>query len=257
MGSTPEEIDRLWAATGWCDAWRSLAASEQPVREVELDGFWVYQHAVTIEQYGRFLAATGHPEPDMGLMRALERRPDVPMVFLNWDDAAAYCEWAGASLPTEAQWEYAARGPERRQFPWGNAWDPALCNCADAHAGRPLRDASAYHAWWGTVTQTAEFVVDCLAPVDAFPTGVSWCGALDMAGNVWEWCADWYDPALYSRPAGRNPVAEARLSNDRVLRGGSWMFDAVRCRGANRGYYNPGERMDFFGVRPVAGGEPL
>jgi len=251
MGSTQDEIDRVWEATGWAD-WRDRTTVEQPAHEVELDGFWLYKHEVTVGQYARFLAATGYVRPAAELWVALKDRVDLPMLFVAWDDAAAYCRWAEAVLPTEAQWEYASRGPEERLFPWGNDWDRTLSNCADYHAGQDLSDAAAVKAWWDTVPQTAEAWVEHLRPVGSFAEGVSWCGTLDMAGNVWEWCGDWFDGAFYGRSEARdrNPECRTRQSHDRVLRGGSWMFDATRCRGANRNWYNPDERLDF-GIRPA------
>ena len=252
MGSTQEEIDRVWAATGWMD-WKDGTTVEQPAHEVGLDGFWLYKHEVTVEQYAAFVAATGHVAPQAGLMDLLKAYADMPMMCANWDDAAAYCQWAGAALPTEAQWEYAARGPEERLFPWGDDWDRTRCNCAEYQAGRALNDGAAAQAWWNAMPQTAEAAAGYLRPVGSFPAGASWCGALDMAGNLWEWCGDWYDEEFYSSPAARarNPICTAKRSHDRIMRGGSLNFDATRCRGANRNWYDPDVRFDFFGVRPV------
>jgi formylglycine-generating enzyme required for sulfatase activity len=255
MGSTPEETERLWESAGWV-GWREGAAVEQPAHEVQLDGFWIYKHQVTVGRYAAFVAETGYAPPAAELWDALRRHADLPMLFVGWADASAYCEWAGVVLPTEAQWEYAARGPEERLFPWGDDWDRTLCNCADYHAGHDLPDGAAVQAWWGTVPQTADAWVEHLRPVGSFPEGASWCGALDMAGSVWEWCRDWFDEAFYTRPeaGGTNPECRDRRSHDRVLRGGSWMFDATRCRGANRGWYNPDDRLDF-GIRPLVPAE--
>jgi len=252
MGSTPEEVHRLWAATGWAD-WKEGTTVEQPAHEIELDGFWLYEHEVTVEQYVQFLAATGQAAPQGGFIEVLKAPPNLPMMCVNFADAAAYCQWAGAALPTEAQWEYAARGPEERLFPWGDHWDWKLCNCAEYQAGRTLDDAAAVQAWWNAVPQTGEAAVELLRPVGSFPAGASWCGALDMAGNLWEWCRDWLDEAFYSSAAALepNPVNTTKRSHDRIMRGGSVNFDATRCRGASRSWMDPDQRFDFFGMRPV------
>jgi formylglycine-generating enzyme len=252
MGSTQEEIDRLWAATGWAD-WKDRAMVEQPAHEVELDGLWLYKYEVTVEQYAQFLAATGYDAPQAGFMELLKAHGGLPMMCVSFDDAAAYCKWAGGALPTEAQWEYAARGPEERLFPWGDDWDRTRCNSAEYQAGRALNDGAAAQAWWNAAPQTAEAAVGYLRPVGSFPEGASWCGALDMAGNLWEWCRDRFDERFYASPAARekNPECTTKRSRDRIMRGGSLNFDATRCRGANRNWYNPDVRFDFFGLRPV------
>ncbi len=251
MGSTPEEIEHLWREAGWGD-WLDLALAEQPAHEVDLAGFWLYKHPVTVDRYAAFLTATGYGPPAEGLWEALASHGDLPMPFLSWADAAAYSDWAGAALPTEAQWEYAARGPDRRAFPWGDEWAPSRCNCPEHLAGRILTRAEA-SAWRAAVPETAEAWVASLRPAGSLPQGASWCGALGMAGNLWEWCRDWFDPGFYGtlEGQGRNPECRVARSQDRVLRGGSWQFGGAYCRGSHRGYYNPLERLDF-GVRPAA-----
>jgi formylglycine-generating enzyme required for sulfatase activity len=137
MGSTDEEIDRQWAENGWDARWRRLTGREQPAHQVTVaKGFWLYRHEVTVGQYGRFLAATGRAAPpEWGDSRAHER---LPANFLAWDDCAAYVQWAGGALPTEAQWEWSARGPEGRIYPWGNTWDRTKCNSAEYWANKAL-----------------------------------------------------------------------------------------------------------------------
>jgi formylglycine-generating enzyme len=155
------------------------ATHERPQRKVYLDGYWIYKYPVTVAQYRRFCLATDrsmpHP-PGWGWK-------DVhPMVMVNWQDAADYAKWAGASLPTEAQWEKAARGTDGRTYPWGDTWDSSKCA------------NSVNERLWNT------------RPVGSYPTGASPYGAMDMAGNVWEWCADWYDPDYYKSAPTRNPT---------------------------------------------------
>ncbi len=255
MGSTPQEIDSLWGATGWNANWRKLAADEEPAHEVKLDGFWVYRDKVTVGQYAKFLRATRHPAPPW-IWDDLKGHADRPVVMVSWGDVAAYCQWAGAELPTEAQWEYAARGPEDRLFPWGNTWDRARCNSAEYHAERALNDTASWQAWWGPLPYTPTMVVQHLRDVESFPAGTSWCGATDMAGNVWEWCRDWYDRTFYGSAAATqsNPECADDSSGERVMRGGAWDFYAYACRATARSKYLPDHRFDHCGFRPALAG---
>ena len=125
-------------------------------------------------------------------------------------------------LPTEAQWEKAARGTDGRVYPWGDAWDPTKCVNA----------------------------TDSTHPVGSITAGASPYGALDMAGNVWEWCADWSDPAYYSSAPTHTPPGSATGSG-RVLRGGSWLGGERDCRGAIRDFYSPDGRYYDVGFRCV------
>jgi formylglycine-generating enzyme required for sulfatase activity len=194
-------------------------SNEAPSRAVYLDGYWIYKYEVTVVQYRRFCRATGRAmpeEPPWGW------RDDHPIVNVTWDDAVAYAAWAGASLPTEAQWEKAARGTDGRVYPWGNVWDSRrFCNSVDGSAASP-------------------------SFVGSFLAGASPYGAQDMAGNVWEWCADWYDGEYYRHAPRRNPTGPA-TGTTRVLRGGSWYFVVPRYfRAAFRFRFNPLDR--YYGV---------
>ncbi len=166
-------------------------------------GYWIGRTDVTWRQYLAFCAATGHAEPsapDWG------RKDDHPVVNVTWEDANAYCDWAGLRLPTEAEWEKAARGADGRKYPWGNEWDGSKCNHGRASGG----DAS----------DGFEYT----SPVGAFPNGASPYGALDMAGNVYQFCDGWYEPTL-----------------SRVCRGGSWIHRDHYCRSFFR--TGPGHRF--------------
>ena len=170
------------------------------VHQVTVDGYYIYKTPVTVAMYKKFCDATGHAmpnEPSWGWDKA-----DYPIVNVTWNDAAAYCNWAGVSLPTEAQWEKAARGTDGRRYPWGNEWNPDDCR----HSQSALGDAG--------------------EPVDvgSYPQGASPYGVLDMAGNVWQWCSDWYDADYFQNSPVKNPTGPSS-GDGRVLKGGSWYRD--------------------------------
>jgi formylglycine-generating enzyme required for sulfatase activity len=260
VGSTQEEIDKLWAANGWDADWKQYASDEQPAHEVELDGFWLYKHEVTVGQYAKFLVATGHEPPrlwddlkgrgDLPRNR-LGQQWDLPVVTVSWDDAVAYCQWAGGQLPTEAEWEYAARGPEGRLYPWGNEWDRTRCNSAEYHAGKALSTNAAWAAWFYALPLTAAMAGEHIRGVGSFPSGSSWCGASDLSGNVWEWCRDSYDEGFYATAAAaqKNPECAGTRSPMRSVRGGGWFYMASGCRAAARAGRYPGFRFYDYGFR--------
>jgi len=236
--------DELRAAVGqrnWLAmrdvVWRELhieANSIQvPSHTVYLDGYWSYKYEVTVAQYRQFCLAT---------KRAMPKKPrwgwqdDYPIVNVSWHDAATYAAWAGASLPTEAQWEKAARGPDGRIYPWGDTWDVSrCCNSVLFLAGSQSR---------------IHFPAQSPSPIGSFPTGASPYGAQDMAGNVYEWCSDWYDDNNQHAPQ-RNPTGPT-TGTVRVMRGGAWSYiapDFFRCNSQNR--YEPKRSSDDFGFRCV------
>lgn len=200
--------------------------TEEPVHQVTLDGFWLGKCEVTNAQYATFLNAVqpgtiapwldlGQPacqiertEPG-GVYYALPGLEQYPVVAVSWEGARAYCEHYGYSLPTEAQWEYGAAGPEANKYPWGAEWDGSkLC-------------------YWDNTGPYGEAF-----PVGSLPAGASWCGARDMVGNVWEWCNDWYSGTYYATSPEQNPPGPAD-GTYKTLRGGSWYNSAVddhRCQ---------------------------
>ena len=203
---------------------------EKPVHKVYLDEYYIYKHEVTVAQFKRFCQATRHKmsdQPDWN-------KDNHPVVNVTWHDAAAYAKWAGASLPTEAQWEKAARGTDGRTYPWGNeapnAGGKYRCNC---DPGDNAADGYEY-----------------TAPVGSFASDASPYGCLDMAGNVWEWCADRYDDGYYSKSPARNPTGP-RDGKLRVLRGGSWFILSKYVRAALRGRGRPSRGGGFVGFRCV------
>jgi len=228
-------------------------ASGDKTQQVMLSGYWIYQYQVTVAQYREFCAATGHALPPWpGSSYSWSNYTDwtaaalqqMPIVEVTWDDCAAYATWAGVSLPTEAQYEYAARGPQGNNYPWGGT----------ATAGNP------YIGW--NSQKCANYWNSCKVgistwPVGSFPAGASWCGAQDLSGNVWEWCTDWYGD--YSSTLLTNPTGPANGSY-RVLRGGSWYgIDGGllggdpgvdnECRGAYRGKGGPANWTYNIGFR--------
>lgn len=201
IGSSDSDIETILQMNpAWDARW---FAHEKPQRTLTLPGFWIYRTPVTVAQYRVFCTATEWrmpPEPQWGWQE------DHPVVNVSWEDANQYATWAQAALPTEMQWEKAARGDDGRWWPWGNDPDPTRCvNATNA-----------------TTTQ----------PVGSRPEGDSPYGVQDMAGNIWEWCHA-APPAEYDRQppryAHRRPPA---VSGHRVLRGGAWLcaYDAyLRC----------------------------
>jgi formylglycine-generating enzyme required for sulfatase activity len=206
-----------------------------PKHQVDVDAYYIGLYCVTNAQYTRFVKATGHRAPDTAdygeaVWRGssyLPEKAEHPVMYVSWDDAVAYGKWAGLRLPTEAEWEKAARGPSGWLYPWGNTWDATRCR----HAGN-------------RGSETTCRVYD-------YPGGVSRYGTYNQAGNVWEWCADWYDTDYYTRSPRENPRGPASGSR-RVLRGGSWGNNhATGFRGAYRYRLDPAFRYDIRGFRLV------
>jgi len=173
--------------------------SESPSRKIYLDGYYISRYPVTNAEYYAFTEATKYPPPEHwqdGIYPAWEA--DHPVVYVSWDDATAYCRWARGRLPTEAEWEKAARGKDQRRFPWGNTFDPARCNSREGN-----REASSR--------------VGRYSPLGDSPYGVA-----DMAGNVWEWILDWHAPINADFTPSQNPMGPA-TGKTKVIRGGSYI----------------------------------
>jgi formylglycine-generating enzyme required for sulfatase activity len=200
MGLSGDDVKSLLKARegyGWQE---SYFTDQRPAHQVTLDGYWIYKCEVTVAQFRKFCTATNHPLPPQPKWSG----DAFPVVNVTWEDADAYAEWAGARLPTEAEWEKAARGSDGRYYPWGPNWDEEKCNNWSDH----LESAGGFHAFRG-------------AAVGSYPGGASPYGVMDLAGNAWEWCADWYDPGYYATSPARNPTGP-KDGDMRVLRGGSW-----------------------------------
>lgn len=191
-------------------------ADERPRRTIYLGGFLIDKYEVTNAQYFKFIAATGHKEPfnvySTGSLSDMKGIENLPVVQVTWHDAADYCQWVGKRLPTEAEWEKAARGTDERLYPWGDvAPSPKQVN---------------FNRDWVT-THT-------LLPVGSLPDGASPYGVHEMSGNAREWVQDWYDKDYYHVAPNRNPKGpETGLL--KVIRGGSWHSFASDIRTAARG----------------------
>jgi formylglycine-generating enzyme required for sulfatase activity len=215
---------------GGADADDQADGDEKPQHSVYLDAFWIDRTEVTNAQFGNCVAAGACQAPvtcswgeptygDGG-------KADHPVVCVAWDQAQAYCRWAGARLPTEAEWEKAARGTEGQRFPWGDG-------IPDCHKAQ-------YSSCEGRTL-----------PVGSKAAGASPYGALDMTGNALEWVADWFARDYYANSPEHNPPGSAS-GPGRVQRGGGWHLDWRYLRAARRGYNHPANRDHFTGFRCIA-----
>lgn len=201
---------------------------ETPQHVVYLDAFWIDRTEVTNDMYRQCVQAGGCTEPSHSRRYALDGYGNHPALGISWRQAFEYCAWAGRRLPTEAEWEKAARGTDSRLYPWGNE----------------APDASRLNF---------DHIVNDTTEVGSYPSGASPFGALDMAGNVWEWTADGYDENYYSNSPRENPTGGTSV-NQKVLRGGSWNTQAHNVRVTNRFWGYP-DRNDTDGFRCALSGE--
>ncbi len=220
-----------------CQLW--WFEDELPQKLIELDSFWIDIYEVTNARYLEFVKATGHrPALDDSCQTAKCREgnlwngnsfppeiADQPVTQVNWYDADAYCAWMGKRLPSEAEWEKAARGPKGNVYPWGT--------------GSPKGKATFKRKWQGALTMT---------DVGSYPKGESIYGVFDMAGNVWEWVDDWYHFKYYSLGRKKNPRGPAN-GDFKMVRGGSWVNYENALRSAFRRWSRPEVRFNDTGFR--------
>lgn len=221
MGSDPQK-DKL------------AKKDEQPQHTLYLPDYYIAKTPVTNAQYATFVQVTGHEPPGHwknGQPQAGEQ--DHPVVKISWHDAVAYCNWLSEvtsklyRLPTEAEWEKAARGPDGRIYPWGNRWEARRCNTREGGPGKTT-------------------------PVGAYLEGASPYGLLDMAGNVWEWCATkWGKSYPYDVSEDEWMDDDLKGSEFRALRGGSFLYSQFNARCASRDFILPHLRSGKFGFRLV------
>lgn len=229
LGDQPNEMV-LIAAGPFIRGTDERLADEGPRHSVEVPAFWIDIYEVTNLQYKKFIDATGRRSPDHFRNRTFPAgKADHPVTFVTWDDAAAYCQWAGKRLPTDVEWEKAARGTDGRSFPWGNEFDVRRANT-------PIR--------WQALKQPGD-----TTPVGAFDGGVSVYGLYDVTGNVWEWTDSWYQ----AYPGNTTP-SEAYGERYKTLKGGSW-FDCsfykcgISAPVYNRSFFAKRTKNDTFGFR--------
>ncbi len=230
-------------------------ADEQPVHTVTLDPYFIDKFEVTNEQFAIFLNEVGNFEEDGktwvdeiavwdgvkiedGQWSREEGFINMPAVGMTWYGAAAYCQWRGGDLPTEAQWEKAARGETASLYPWGNIYDAAKANVCDTNCERNWANDAINDGYTRA------------APIGSFPEGSSQYGVFDMAGNVAELTADWQDGTYYQRSPKINPTGPTK-GNFRIVRGGSFYFRIEEVRSSNRNGWLPTDRTDYIGFRCV------
>jgi formylglycine-generating enzyme required for sulfatase activity len=206
----------------------SAEQDEQPAHSVYLDDYYIDQYEVTTARYGQFFQETKRREPAYWSEQVVKQHGNKPVIGVDWHDAVAYCESIGKRLPTEAEWEKAARGHDERKYPWG-------------YEGPDEQRAN-----FGRCCDFKDYAV--LTDVGSFEGGKSPYGVYDMAGNGWEWVADWYDTHYYGKGPARNPTGPAS-GKYRVVRGGSWNDAPGLVRSALRGRGAPSSRGDGMGFR--------
>lgn len=227
---------------------------EYPRHQVFVDAFYIDVYEITVRAFRQFIEETGYKPNGEWQNTAFRQTEDHPVVEVSWWDAIRYCNWRsrkekrglcynetsgacdfsknGYRLPTEAEWEKAARGTKAFIYPWGN--DPPVAGGASK-------------ANYSQKTSTTYFYT---APVDAYAAGKSPFGIYQLAGNVWEWCNDWYDPGYYREHPRKNPTGPAR-GVDRVLRGGFWFSSSREIRAADRVADKPVYNNEYCGFRCV------
>jgi formylglycine-generating enzyme required for sulfatase activity len=248
MGTSDDEADAVRALDPplWV---KGEIPSEQPQHEVRMtSGFWIDKYEVTNAAFQAFVDDDGYLKQEywsedgwawlerkstssVSIGCAIEEKdPDHPQVCVTWYEAEAYARWRGGQLPTEAQWEYAARGPQSLVYPWGNTFDSSKANIID---------------------------ISGLTPVGSYPEGASWVGAYDMAGNAMEWVQDWLDPEYYELGVRDDPPGP-ETGRRKIEKGGWWGSNPFVARAAYRHFEDPPHYQDHhIGFRVVSVADAL
>jgi len=228
MGSTEADIAAAMQLCPQCP--EESFVRETPAHGVVLDAFFIDRHEATTAEYGEFLKVTKRPEPEHWQEGSQAKHAKKPVIGITWEDGSEYCQWRGKRLPTEAEWEKAARGIDGRRYPWGNE--------------RP-------HVSWANFDKCCIWTgYGLLTPVGSLEKGVSPYGAHDMAGNVREWVQDWYDERYYATSPPKNPTGPPG-GTEKVVRGGAWLHLPPGVRTTAREKRDPAARSTSVGMRCV------
>lgn len=217
----PEGYFQMGTASGKSD--------EKPMHFAFTPAYFIDKYEVSNAKYMEFVQATGHSKPSFWRDDNFNQ-PDFPVVGISWHDAMAYAKWKGGRLPTEAEWEKAARGNDGRLWPWGNVWDKGFF----LYFVNIFGDQDNY---------------PFTAPVNYFQSGASPFGLFNTAGNVWEWCLDWYEAEYYRTSPEINPEGPKGLMKMKVLRGGSWVNDIDSVQVVHRARNFPEIKNEIYGFR--------
>ena len=204
--------------------------NEKPLHFVHTSAFFIDKYEVSNAHYKEFIQSTSYPEPKYWSDERFSK-PDHPVVGVSWYDAMAYARWKGRRLPTEAEWEKAARGNDERLYPWGEKFDKGF-----------------FFYFVNIFGQDDNYPFT--APVSYYQSGVSPYGVFNMSGNVWEWCLDWYAKDYYRFSPEMNPEGP-ELSKMKILRGGSWVNDIDGVRVTRRARNDPKMKNEIIGFRTV------
>lgn len=216
--------------------------NEKPPHKVYLDAYSIDKYEVTNAQYKECVSVGKCKKPHDTTWYDDSNYANHPVVYVDWNMANAYCAWVEKRLPTEAEWEKAARGENSLTFPWGNDWDINKCNSGEYQGSLTIIKMANMDMRRGTL------------PVGSFPESVSPYGVMDMAGNVWEWVSDWYDVDYYQNSPEKNPKGPSK-GEYKGLRGGSWGSAALfYLRATYRNGHGPNYSDDFVGFRCASAG---
>lgn len=214
---------------------------EKPAHTVYLDGYWIGKYEVTNEEYREFVKAASYDEPE-GFDDPDYNAPRQPVAGVSWFDAEAFTKWKSRTtglkyrLPTEAEWEKAARGTDKRRFPWGNKMPGEGGIYRANFRAKDIYSTRGDDGFWDT------------APAGSYENGKSPFGVYDMAGNIWEWCSDWFDKDYYKHSPKKNPKG-SKYGMFKILRGGSWLNAGRELRVTNRISEFPDDIVINYGFR--------